>query len=225
MRKAPIRHELAESMPDNYSRKLMRSNINVQLGKTATVQEISESKPDAIICATGSRPYTPAFEGIDDPRIIMSDDLFSSTNKVGENVLVFEFDCDWPSMVAAIYLAEKGHQLTLISSRLHIGETVHQYLRNECLKKLYNLNVHSFPHYDIGTIKENHVVIRNLFTQQKQELTNWDSIFLSLGRIPNTELFEEMKGHARIVKQIRDCLGPRTIEEATHDGMMGVISL
>ncbi|MDQ7864900.1 FAD-dependent oxidoreductase [Peribacillus frigoritolerans] len=33
MRKAPMRHELAESMLDNYSRKLMRSNINVQLGK------------------------------------------------------------------------------------------------------------------------------------------------------------------------------------------------
>ncbi|MBR8643856.1 hypothetical protein KEH51_01030 [[Brevibacterium] frigoritolerans] len=59
MRKAPMRHELAESMLDNYSRKLMRSNINVQLGKTATAQEISESNPDAIICATGSRPlYT-----------------------------------------------------------------------------------------------------------------------------------------------------------------------
>lgn len=84
MRKAPMRHELAESMLDNYSRKLMRSNINVQLGKKATAQEISESKPDAIICATGSRPYTPAIEGMNDPRIIMSDDLFSSTKKLGK---------------------------------------------------------------------------------------------------------------------------------------------
>ncbi|MES1041804.1 hypothetical protein FOA20_20505 [Peribacillus simplex] len=81
-------------------------------------------------------------------------------------------------METAIYLAEKGHQVTLISSRLHIGETVHQYLRNEYLKKLYNLNVTLLPHYDIGAIKENHVVIRYLFTQQKQELTNWDSIIL-----------------------------------------------
>lgn len=225
MRKAPMRHELAESMLDNYSRKLMRSNINVQLGKTATAQEITESKPDAIICATGSRPYTPAIEGIDDPRIIMSDDLFIATKKVGENVLVFDFGGDWPGMEAAIYLAEKDHQVTLISSRLHIGETVHQYLRNEYLKKLYNLNVTLLPHYDIGAIKKDHVIIRNLFTQQKQELTNWDSIVLSLGRIPNTELFEEMKGHAPIVKQIGDCLGPRTIEEATHEGMMSAISL
>ncbi|MDF1996384.1 hypothetical protein [Peribacillus frigoritolerans] len=55
--------------------------MNLQLGKKVTAQEISEANPDAIICATGSRPYTPAIEGIDDPRIIMSDDLFSSTKR------------------------------------------------------------------------------------------------------------------------------------------------
>ncbi|MEY8191842.1 FAD-dependent oxidoreductase [Peribacillus simplex] len=199
--------------------------MNLQLGKTATVQEISEWKPGAIICATGSRPYTQGNRRSRDPRIIMSDDLFSSTKKVGDNVLVFDFVGDWPGMEAAIYLAEKGHGVTLISSRLHIGETVHQYLRNEYLKKLYNLNVTLLPHYDIGTIKEDHVTIRNLFNQQKEELTNWDSIVLSLDRIPNTELFEEMKGHALIVKQIWDCFGPRTIEEATHEGIMSAISL
>ncbi|MGG4263791.1 hypothetical protein [Peribacillus simplex] len=71
------------------------------------------------------------------------------------------------SMEAAIYLAEKDHQVTLLSSRLHIGETVHQYLRNEYLKKLYNLNIKLLLHYDIGAIKENHVIIRNLFTNKK----------------------------------------------------------
>ena len=43
--------------------------------------------------------------------------------------------------------------------------------------------------------------------------------------IPNTELFEQMKGQARHRKKIGDCLGPRTIEEATHEEMMSAISL
>jgi len=225
MRKAPMRHELAETMLDNYSRKLQRSNINVQLGTSAGSQEIAKWKPDAIICATGSRPYKPSVEGIHDSRVIMIDDLFSPKKHVGQRVIVFDFGGDWAGMEAAIYLAENSHQVTLISSRLHIGESVHQYLRNEYLKKLYQLNVTLLPHYDLGAIQKDHVVIRNLFTQQKEELNNWDSIILSLGRIPNTELYENIKKLAPMVKQIGDCLGPRTIEEATYEGMLTAINL
>ncbi|MED3690727.1 hypothetical protein P4534_18300 [Peribacillus butanolivorans] len=64
-----------------------------------------------------------------------------------------------------------------------------------------------------------------MFTQQKEELENFYSIILSLCLIPNTELFEKINGLAPIVKQIGDCMGPRTLEEATHKGILTAISL
>lgn len=226
MRRAPMRQEVAESMLDNYTRKLAQSKINIQLGKKVSRKDVAELKPDAIICAVGSRPYLSHVEGVHDPRVVTVDDLFSSTPKeVGNRVLVIDFAGDWPGMEAAVFLAEKGHNVTLVSSRLYVGEAVHQYLRNEYLKKLYQLGVDLRPHYDFGGIHNDQVVLRNLFSHEKEMVGDWDSIVLSLGRVPNIELYDQVKDLAPLVKQIGDCLAPRTMEEATYEGMMAAINI
>ncbi|MED1467960.1 FAD-dependent oxidoreductase [Bacillus salipaludis] len=221
LRRAPMRQELAETMLDNFIKKVSISNVSVKLGWNIKPEDIKELGPDVIICAVGSRPYIPQIPGINDPRVRTVDQLFNQQSKnIGNNVLVFDFGGDWPGMEAAIDMAEKGHQVTLISSRLYIGEEVHQYLRNEYLKKLYQLNIKMIPHYDLGEIKEDEVVIRNLFSYEKETIKNVDSIILSLGRVPNVELYEEIKDSAPEVWQIGDCLAPRTLEEATFEGLM-----
>ncbi|MED4204839.1 FAD-dependent oxidoreductase [Neobacillus mesonae] len=226
LRRAPMRHELAESMIDNYLRKLANSHVKVELGAAIKLEDIRTIAPDAIVCATGSRPYIPNITGINDSRVITVDELFNKQNMViGKNVIVFDFAGDWPGIEAAIDLAEKGHQVTLISARLSIGEEVHQYLRNEYLKKLYQLKVRLLPHYDLGEINGDTVVIRNLFSYEKENVENWDTIVLSLGRVPNGELFEQIKNLAPQVWQIGDCLSPRTLEEATYEGLMTSLQL
>jgi NADPH-dependent 2,4-dienoyl-CoA reductase/sulfur reductase-like enzyme len=226
LRKAPMRQEMAETMLDNYSRKLEKSKIKIQLGRRISKADLVEMKPDVIICAVGSRPYLPHVKGVEDPRVITVDNLFSSHPKpVGNRVLVFDFAGDWPGIEAAIYLQEKGHKVTLFSAKLHIGQEVHQYLRNEYLKKLYQLKVNLKPHFDFGGIVDDKVIIRNLFSHEKEEVDEWDSIILAYGRIPNTELYEEVKGIAPVVNQIGDCLAPRTIEEATYEGLVTVLNL
>ncbi|OIK15432.1 hypothetical protein BIV60_09780 [Bacillus sp. MUM 116] len=221
LKRTPMRQELAETMLDNFIKKLSISNVNVKLGWNIQPDDINGIAPDSIICAVGSRPFIPQIPGINDPRVQTVDQLFNRQRiTIGKNVLVFDFAGDWPGMEAAIDLAEKGHQVSLISSRLYIGEEVHQYLRNEYLKKLYQLNIKMIPHYDLGEIKENEVVIRNLFSYEKESIKNVDSIILSLGRVPNVELYEQIKYSAPEVWQIGDCLAPRTLEEATFEGLI-----
>ncbi len=226
MRKAPMRQEMAESMLDNYSRQLAVSQVNVELGKKMTMEKIIEKAPDAIICALGSRPYLPQVEGVDDPRVVTVDDLFNKKDiKNAANAVVFDFGGDWSGMEAALHLAEKGCEVTLITARLHVGEEVHQYLRNEYMKKLYELNITIKAHHDFGGIKNGKVVIRNLFTYKTEEVDNYEIIVLSLGRVPNIELYEEIKNLAPFVSQIGDCLAPRTIEEATLEGLLTALQI
>ncbi|KKB33216.1 oxidoreductase [Bacillus thermotolerans] len=221
LKRAPMRQELAETMLDNFRRKLAVSKVDVRLGRDITSTDVITLSPDAVFCAVGSRPFIPDIPGIDDERVLTVDELFRKRDRaIGKNVLVFDFGGDWPGMEAAIDLAEKGHQVTLITSKLYIGEEVHQYLRNEYLKKLYQLKVKLLPHYDLGEIKNGQAVIRNLFSYEREVITDWDSIVLSLGRVPNTELYDDIKDMAPEVHQIGDCLAPRTLEEATHEGFM-----
>ena len=52
-----------------------------------------------------------------------------------------------------------------------------------------------------------------------------EHVILAVGRIPNTELFETIKNMAPYVAQIGDCLAPRTIEEATWEGLTTVTQI
>ncbi|WNF31519.1 FAD-dependent oxidoreductase [Aeribacillus composti] len=226
LRQATMRQELAESMLDNYTRKLSNSHVKLELGFDVQPADIIPISPDAIICANGSRPFIPNIPGINNSRVMTVDELFNKRGKdIGKRVLVFDFAGDWPAIEASIDLAGKGHIVLLISARLHIGEEVHQYLRNEYLKKLYQLNVKMKPHYDLGEINDDQVVIRNLFSYEKEMIENWDTIVLSLGRVPNSELYEQIKHLVPQVWQIGDCLAPRTLEEATYEGFMTSLHL
>ena len=205
---------------------LADTNIHLELGERITLNEVKEINPDIIICAVGSRPYLPHVEGMNDPRIILADDLFKEKqDEVGNHSIVFDFNGDWAGIESAIFLAEKGSQVTLITAKLHIGQEVHQYLRNPYMKRLYDLNIEMKIHHDFGGISNDKVIARNLFTHQKIELENWDQVVLAYGRVPNAELYEDLKNFTPHVYQIGDCLAPRTIEEATCEGLETVLNL
>ena len=102
---------------------------------------------------------------------------------------------------------------------------MHQYLRNEYMKRLYAFNVNMITHHDFGGIINNQVMARNLFTHGKLEFENFDNIIFAYGRVPNVELFNELKPLNKEIYQIGDCLAPRTIEEATSEGLSTVLNL
>lgn len=226
MRRAPMRRELADTMLDNYTRQLEASTVDLQLGRCVSSRDLIELQADAIICAVGSRPYLPKLDGIDDPRVLLIEDIFGPHLKpVGRRAIVIDYFGDWAGMEAAIHLAAQGHDVTLVSAKLYIGETVHQYLRNEYLKKLYTLNVKLRPHFDFGGLRDDQLIIRNLFSYQVEALAAWDTVILSMGRVANVELYEQIKGLAPIVRQVGDCLAPRTLEEATYEGLLAALQL
>lgn len=227
MRKAPMRHEMAESMLDNYTKQLDASGVNVQLNTEVTSAYIEETNPDTVILATGSKPYIPFTDVVEDDRIMHVDDLFYTTEfNQDENAIVFDFGGDWGSVEAAIFLAEKGAQVSLVTARLYIAETVHQYLRNEYIKRLNELHVTVIPQHDFGGIEDEKVVIRNLFTHERKPLeTNWNKIILSIGRTPSVDLFEQIYQTNIPIHQIGDCLAPRTIEEATSEGLFTALKI
>ncbi len=220
MRRGPMRQEMADSMIDNYLKQVDQSSITLKLKTEATKEILMEMNPDSIICATGSRPYMPNKEGMTDERVKSVDELFNNQAKVEklETVIIVDFIGDWGALEAALYAAEKGAEVTLVTSRLYAAEGVPQYLRNEYIKRLNELKVNIIAQHDLGGITKEGLVIRNLFDFARQIIEKFDHVFLSYGRIPNLELYESIKNIAENVYSIGDCLAPRTIEEATLEG-------
>lgn len=225
MLRAPQRNEMASTMLDNYTRQLSQANVHLKLNTKMSTKEIEDFQADAIICAVGSRPYIPNVEGVMDERVILIDDLFKKNNfKENDKAVIFDIKGDWSGLEASLYLAEKGCQVTLVTARLYIAEDVHQYLRNEYMKHLYAANIEMITHHDFGGILKEGILMRNLFTHE-DKMINADHVILAVGRVPNTELFETIKNMAPYVAQIGDCLAPRTIEEATLEGLTAVTQI
>lgn len=225
MKHAPMRQEMAESMLDNYTKQLRKTDITITLGKVVTPDVIKEIDPDVVICATGAQRYIPPFSGVDDERIMYIDDLFTTNDfSKGESTVVFDFGGDWAGVEGALYLAEKGCDVTLVTARLHAAENVPQYLRNEYIKRLNECSVTVEPQHDFGGIDEENVVVRNLFTQERSH-HSWERIILSVGQVPHTGLYDAIKNSGIPVHQIGDCLAPRTIEEATHEGLFTALKV
>jgi 2,4-dienoyl-CoA reductase-like NADH-dependent reductase (Old Yellow Enzyme family)/thioredoxin reductase len=224
MRKAPMRREMAESMLDNYFKQLELSNVKVELNREITKENVSVINPDVIICALGSSVYKPLYTGMNDERIIYIDDLFNINQfEKDEKVAVFDFGGEWSGVEGAIHLAENGCDVTLITARLYAAENVHQYLRNEYIKRLNELNITVKAQHDFGGIEDKSVIVRNLFTNKKME-ESYSKVVLALGRVPVRDLYEELK-HDYETHQIGDCSAPRTIEEATYEGLMTSLNL
>ena len=220
MRRGPMRQEMADSMIDNYLKQLDKTSIKLKLNTQATKESINELKPNSIICATGSRPFIPEKEGMTDERVKTVDDLFSSQSQIEKHEMIYIIDYigDWGALEAALYAAEKGANVTLVTARLYAAEGVPQYLRNEYLKRLRQLKVNIIAQHDLGGITKEGLVIRNLFDHTKEIIEDFDKVFLSYGRIPNLELYESLKHEVENIYSIGDCLAPRTIEEATLEG-------
>lgn len=225
MRRAPLRHEMAESMIDNYKKQLDRTNVEIKLNTEMTKEDIVQMNPDVVICATGSRVYEPNVEGLDDERIIYIDDLFHQKDfSENEKAVVFDMDGEWAGVEGALFLAEQGCDVTFITARMHAAEMVHQYLRNHYIKTLEELKVKVIAQHEFGGIVDGKVIYRNLFTYEEKH-GDWDKIVLSLGRVPNIELYEEIKKDVKEAHMIGDSLAPRSIEEATYEGLFTILKL
>ncbi|MER1987338.1 MAG: FAD-dependent oxidoreductase [Solibacillus sp.] len=224
MKRAPYREELATSMIDNYTRQLALSHVKLQLNTTMSTEQIKHFGADAIICATGSTPYIPEHLNIDDERIILVDDVFKTKQILSDKAVIFDFKGDWSAIEAALYLAQQGIDVTLYTARLYVGENVHQYLRNEYMKQLYEANVKLVTHFDFGGIADQGIAIRNLFTHAVDYIEA-DHIVLALGRVPKDELYNEIIEAAPFVTKIGDCLAPRTLEEATLEGLQAAVDI
>ena len=96
--------------------------VEIRLNTEATLESIHLNEPDAVVVATGSIPLRPPIPGLSDCGCITAQDMLEGKAEIGKNVLVAGggmIGCE-----AAEYLAERGHQVTIVEMKSVIAEDV-----------------------------------------------------------------------------------------------------
>jgi 2,4-dienoyl-CoA reductase-like NADH-dependent reductase (Old Yellow Enzyme family) len=214
----PSHRELARSLTSNYDDLLDRPNVDLRLGAPATADVIQAIDPDLVIVATGARPYEPAHDlaGMD---VLQVWDILAGARPRG-HVVISDWGGDASGLDCAELLAETGCEVTLASGSVMPGETLHQYVRNSYLGRLSRAGV-SIRHYlGLHSARAGAIHFRNIFAPELETVIEADVLALSLGRVPNDDLAEELRGSGLRVLEAGDCQSPRSIEEAILEGTL-----
>jgi 2,4-dienoyl-CoA reductase-like NADH-dependent reductase (Old Yellow Enzyme family)/thioredoxin reductase len=215
----PGHSEQAAALVANYQALLDRENVQLRLGVVADAPAIAALRPDLVIIATGARPAPPRMN-LSGVQVLQVWDVLAGARPAGR-VLIADWGGDPAALDCAELLAGEGYEVTLAVAAVMPGETVHQYARNSYLARLARARVRVEHYLGLHSAADGVVRFRNIFAPELEHAIATDALVLSLGRVPNDELFAQLAEHGALtMRAAGDCRSPRGLEEAILEGTL-----
>lgn len=218
---APAHAELLRSLRRNYERLLARGSVDLRLDVEAGVEAVRALEPDAVVVATGARPYLPPL-ALEEVEVVQAWDVLAGARPQGERIVIADWGGDPSGLDSAELLAAAGNEVTLVLASVAAGEGVHQYQRNHYLARLYRAGVRIEHHLELTGAAGGRVAFRNVFAPELERELEADRLVLALGRVPVDELAPALAALGLAVEQAGDCCSPRSAEEAILEGTLAV---
>ena len=168
---------------------------------------------DAVVLATGARPYEPrlSLEGVE---TLQAWNVLAGSRPEGRSVIVADWGGDASGLDSAELLAADGYDVVLAVGAAALGETLHQYQRNLYAARLYRAGIEIRHHLELAGWEDGRARFTNLFAPEVETELETDALVLALGRVPVREL--AVQGAA----EAGDRLAPRSLEEAILEGSL-----
>jgi 2,4-dienoyl-CoA reductase-like NADH-dependent reductase (Old Yellow Enzyme family)/thioredoxin reductase len=208
---------IAIGLMANFRRAL--AAVDLLLDTEATPEKVQSLVPDAVVVATGARPYAPPLP-LDGSRVAQAWDALAEPGAFPGSVVIADWGGDPAGVNVAEALAVAGARVTLCVASVAFGESVHQYRRNLYLQRLYRAGVEIRMHLELAGATGGTAVFRNAFAPELETSLGADWLVLALGRVPEDTLGPSLASAGLRVEEAGDCLSPRSFEEAIMEGTL-----
>jgi 2,4-dienoyl-CoA reductase-like NADH-dependent reductase (Old Yellow Enzyme family)/thioredoxin reductase len=192
-----------------------KAGVEIRLDCRATPEMVQELKPDAVILAAGSTMQVPEIPGTHRPFVGTAVDLLSGEFKPGPKVLVVggaAMGCE-----VAAHLVSSGKSVTLVEMLDDLAVDLLEYrARVTLLQLLKKGGVEIFSGWRLQKIDEGRALLMSHDWREKEGAV--DSVILAMGLSSNRELLTPLKATCNEVYPIGDCVEPRKIYQAVHEG-------
>ena len=188
--------------------------VRFMMNTEATVELIREMAPYAVVAATGSRPIKPKFGGnYNEDEVLVSDDILCGRVKL-ENREVALIGSGMTGLETAQMLCENGCKVTVIEMADEIAPGTWMQHKDDVLPSLNKAGTDFLVGEKLAEIGDGYIITENMKTKKKLK-TNCDTVVLSLGSRPDTELIKELSKSGMKPIVIGDCLKAGRIADAT----------
>jgi 2,4-dienoyl-CoA reductase-like NADH-dependent reductase (Old Yellow Enzyme family)/thioredoxin reductase len=201
---------------------IKKEKVEVKLGVEATPKLIKQEKPDVIIVAVGAEYTLPAEILQDQARVLVPEEVTVGKKKVGKKVVVVgggSIGCD-----LAIYLAEaQKKEVTLTTRQNEVMKDYDDILTAICIReRLESAGVKvktgvSLKGFSAGQAS---FVDREGITWQLEA----DTVVVSGGLAPRSDVAEEFAELAPKVYKIGDCASVGRVWDAFHNAWHAVLN-
>ena len=212
--KPPGREEI-ENLTRYLVRQVTKLNVKILLQQEVDDAFIEEFVPDAIIFATGSVPMTFVEKEEASDRLYFAHQALRGEIEIGRKVVVIGGGSVGSG--TADFLAEKGHDVTLLLRRTDIGSKLESSTKMVIKKRLEKNGVRIILKAHFESFRNGRVRIEREGMGEDLEV---DDVIVAIGAKPENSLYQQIKGKRKHVYAIGDCVEPRGILEAIAEGAM-----
>jgi 2,4-dienoyl-CoA reductase-like NADH-dependent reductase (Old Yellow Enzyme family) len=218
-----------------YEGQLGKLQVEVRLNTYLEKDEIAALKTDAVVLATGSQPgmtgwqrglpHHDSLPGVDGPNAWSVEDVMRREARLGRRVLILDDAGNWRGPGTAWHLAEKEHDVTLITADAYVGRDLARTAADFPMRaKLKRLGATLITDSIILAWHGDAATIRDLSTGVEQKLP-FDSLVLATTNVADAGLQDELSAAEITFHAVGDCLAPRHAAAAIFEGRQLALSL
>ena len=126
-------------------------------------------------------------------------------------------DSSWKLMSTAVYLAEQGKQVEIITSLFYAGSRIGGNSIGLLYGRLGGLGVKLTPMTGFIGINGRTVTLFHTFTNKEYQ-EQYDTVVLCFYNKASDSIYHGLKGHVEHLIRVGDCLAPRDAQAAVREG-------
>ena len=208
----PPHKEELRNILDYLPSQMRELNIEVHLGREATMEAVTKERPDAIIVATGALPLFPEIPGLKRERLFTPEEALEGERPMGEKIIVIGggmVGCE-----VAEYLAGKGKQVTIIEKLPEVASGMEGHTRRLLLERLKSLSVQMMTEADVLSLQGINAIVRKSGKTMEAET---EGIVVAMGAKADRTCME-FQSCGLPFYTIGDCVEVRDIAAAIQEG-------
>jgi 2,4-dienoyl-CoA reductase (NADPH2) len=186
--------------------------VEVRLGREATVGDIKALRPEAVIVATGSRPFVPTVPGLEEPAT--AEEILSGAREPGRRVLVL--GGGMVGIEVAELLASQDRHCVVVEALDEVARDMSPLNRKLLMKRLASLPVELHTGTELVRMEGRRAIVTR--EGQERDLGAFDSVVVAVGNRSDDRLSAKLRAEGLAVAVVGDAEKPARVVDAVSSG-------